>query len=134
MSIEDNKRIVLEYFEHTSAGRIPEALSCLADDLTYWVAGDPERFPLAGTKSKPEFAELLGHLFEHMPKGVKVSPTGITAEGDRVALETTADAETATGKTYHNLFHFLFIVRDGKIHVVREYLDTLRAKEILVDR
>ena len=35
------------------------------------------------------------------------------------------------GKTYQNKYHFLMIVRDGKIHQVKEYLDTMHANEVL---
>ncbi len=36
------------------------------------------------------------------------------------------------GRPYRNDNHFLFWFRDGKIASVREYMDTLHAKEILV--
>lgn len=68
-----------------------------------------------------------------MPKGMRVTPTGLTAEGDRVAVEAESSGETATGRTYNNQYHFLFEVRDGKIQAAREYLDTLYAKEVLLD-
>jgi ketosteroid isomerase-like protein len=35
------------------------------------------------------------------------------------------------GTLYHNRYHFLFIVRDGRIHVVKEYLDTLHVMNAL---
>ena len=35
--------------------------------------------------------------------------TGITAEGDRVAIEAQGYAKLKNGKTYENLYHFLFI-------------------------
>ena len=35
------------------------------------------------------------------------------------------------GKTYQNTYHFLLVVRDGKIQSVREYLDTIHANEVL---
>jgi ketosteroid isomerase-like protein len=35
------------------------------------------------------------------------------------------------GKTYQNLYHFLFVVRDGKIQSVKEYLDTMHAADVL---
>jgi hypothetical protein len=51
-----------------------------------------------------------------------MTPKGITAEGDRVAVEAESYGETASGKIYNNLYHFLFEVRGGKIQAVREYL------------
>jgi len=35
------------------------------------------------------------------------------------------------GKTNQNLYHFLFVVRDGKIQSVKKYLDTTRAADVL---
>jgi uncharacterized protein len=134
MSAEKNKNVVLSFFENFSAGKVDAALAMLADTATWWVAGNPEKFVLAGTKTKAQFAELLNGIGAAMPKGLRVTPKGLTAEGDRVAVEAESYGETATGKVYSNLYHFLFEVRDGKIQAVREYLDTMHAKEVLVDQ
>ena len=56
---------------------------------------------------------------------------GLTAEGDRVAVEAESYAKMKNGKTYQNTYHFLFIVRDGKIQSVKEYLDTIHANAVL---
>jgi hypothetical protein len=45
-----------------------------------------------------------------------------------------AHGETASGKSYNNLYRCLFEVRNGKIQAVREYFDTMHAKEVLVDQ
>jgi hypothetical protein len=123
----------LSFFENFSAGKIDAALALMADTATWWVAGKPDKFVLAGTKTKTQFAELLQGIGTAMPKGLQVTPKGLTAEEDRVAAEAESYGETATGKIYNNLYHFLFEVRDGKIQAVREYLDTMHAKEALVD-
>jgi uncharacterized protein len=134
MSVEANKQIVLSFFEHFSAGKVDAALALMADTATWWVAGHPEKFALAGTKTKAQFAELVQGIGAAMPKGLRVTPKGITAEGERVAVEAESYGETASGKIYNNLYHFLVEVRDGKIQAVREYLDTMHAKEVLVDQ
>jgi uncharacterized protein len=134
MSVEANKQVVLSFFEHFSAGTVDAALALMADTATWWVAGHPEKFTLAGTKTKAQFAELVQGIGAAMPQGLRVTPTGITAEGERVAVEAESYGETASGKIYNNLYHFLVEVRDGKIQAVREYLDTMHAKEVLVDQ
>jgi ketosteroid isomerase-like protein len=133
MSAEANKNVVLSFFENFSAGKVDAALALMADTATWWVAGKPDKFVLAGTKTKTQFAELLQGIGTAMPKGLRVTPKGLTAEGDRVAAEAESYGETATGKIYNNLYHFLFEVRDGQIQAVREYFDTMHAKEVLVD-
>ncbi len=128
MSIEDNKRFILGFFENLSAGNGEAVLGALADNATWWVQGN---FPLSGTKTKKEFAALVGDLGSKIDGGLRVTPKGITAEGDRVAVEAESHAKMKNGKTYQNSYHFLFIVRDGKIHSVKEYLDTTHANEVL---
>lgn len=133
MSAEANKKIVLGLFENMSAGKIDLAMDHLSDSATWTVMGDPKTFPLAGTKTKAQLAALLVGVGPVFPKGVKIIPKGLTAEGDRVALEAQSYGEHVNGKVYENKYHFLFIVRDAKVQTVREYLDTIHAKEVLVD-
>lgn len=128
MSTEDNKKVVLGLFENLSAGNAAAVLDALADSATWWVAGN---FPLSGTKTKAQFAELIGGLGSKIDGALTVTPTGVTAEGDRVALEAESHAKMKNGKTYQNKYHFLIIVRDGKIQQVKEYLDTMHANEVL---
>ena len=134
MSAEANKKLVRSFFENFSAGQVEAALALLADNATWWAAGKPDKFVLAGTLSKPQFVERLNWLGARMPKGLRVTLTGFTAEGDRVAVEAESYGEMASGKIYNNQYHFLFEVRGGKIQAVREYLDTMHANEVLVDQ
>lgn len=128
MSIEDNKRLILGFFENLSAGKGDAVLGTLADSATWWVQGN---FPLSGTKTKAQFAALVGELGSKIDGGLRVTPKGITAEGDRIAVEAESLAKMKNGKTYQNTYHFLFIVRDGKIQSVKEYLDTIHANAVL---
>jgi ketosteroid isomerase-like protein len=84
MSVEANKGIVLGLFENLSSGNAEAVLGALADTATWWVQGN---FALSGTKSKKEFAELIGGLGSKIDGGLRVTPKGITAEGERVAVE-----------------------------------------------
>jgi uncharacterized protein len=54
-----------------------------------------------------QLTEVLQGIGALMPKGLRVTPTGLTAEGDRVAVEAESYGETASGKIYSNLYHFL---------------------------
>jgi hypothetical protein len=55
----------------------------VADDLVWWLAGQPEQFALAGTKNKAQFAEMLALIEKGMPNGIRLTITGVTAEGNR---------------------------------------------------
>lgn len=132
MSAEDNKKIVLSFFENLSAGKAEAMLGQLADTATWTVMGKPENFALAGKKTKAQFAELLKDIGSAMPKGMRVTPKALTAEGNRVAVEAESYGEHANGKVYNNQYHFLIEVQNGKIQAVREYLDTIHAKDVLL--
>jgi len=67
------------------------------------------------------------------PNGFKVTIKSMTAEEDRVAVEAESYGETPAGKVYNQTYHYLFIVRDGKISVQHEYLDKWHLKERMVD-
>ena len=128
MSTEESKRIVLGLFENLDAGNGAAALAALSDSATWWIQGN---FPLSGTRTKAEFAKLLGELGAAIDGGLSLRVKGVTAEGDRVAVEAESFAKMKSGKTYQNRYHFLVEVRDGKIQAVREYLDTMHANEVL---
>jgi len=133
MSAEANKHVVLSFLETLSASKFDAALALMADSATVWIAGKPDKSVLAGTITKAQFAERLKGIGVAMPKGLRITPKGLTAEGDRVAVEAESYAEMASGTIYNNLYHFLFEVRGGKIQAMREYRDTLHAKEVLED-
>ncbi|MGD0074015.1 MAG: nuclear transport factor 2 family protein [Candidatus Binataceae bacterium] len=128
MSTEQNKKMVLSFFEKFSANKMDEALAMLADTGTWWIAGT---FPLSGTKTKKEFAELLAGVLPVMPGGIKLTAKSMIAEGDKVAVEATSYGKHVNGKVYSNQYHFVFEFRDGKIQAVREYLDTMHTNDVL---
>jgi uncharacterized protein len=130
MSAETTRKIVLGLFEDLNAGRKDAFLAALADSATWWLPGT---WPLAGTMTKAQFSELLTNLGAHtnVEGAVRMTITGVTVEGERAAIEAESYAKMKNGKIYQNKYHFLFIVRDGKIQVAKEYLDTMLANEYL---
>jgi hypothetical protein len=132
MSTEENKRVALSFFENLSNGDLDGALDLIDEDVTWWLAGKPDLFEIAGTKNKAEFAEMLRTIETGMPNGVRLTITGVTAEGDRVAVEMDANGVSATGLQYQNQYHDLLEIRGGKIVVGREYLDTAHAAEVII--
>lgn len=128
MSAEDNKKLVLGFFESMNSGNGAAVMNALADSATWWVAGN---FPLSGTKTKAQFGDLVGQLGSKIDGALRLTPIACTAEGDRVAVEAESYARMKNGKTYQNQYHFLFVVRNGKIQQVKEYLDTMHANDVL---
>ncbi len=123
---EENKKIALAYFEERSAGN-PAALDRLADSAQWMIMA---KSAMGGTRTKAELAQIIRDNTARFEAPVKLTVTGITAEGDRVALEVEGYAKLKNGKVYQNLYHFLFIIRDGKIQIGKEYCDFHHAYEI----
>jgi hypothetical protein len=128
MSVEENKKIAAAFFENLSGGNGAAVMNALADSATWWIAGN---FAEAGTKTKQQFAELVGSLAPKIDGPLTIKTTGVTAEGDRVAVEAESHAKMRNGKVYQNKYHFLLEIRDGKIQAVKEYLDTTHAEQVL---
>lgn len=124
MSIEQNKQFVTQFLAKFGRADIKSVLGDMSEDCTWWIGGKPELFPLAGTKSKAEMAELLGSLVPPMKNGLEMRLKAMTAEGERVAAEVESYGENPDGSIYNNEYHFLFVIRDGKMAQVKEYLDT----------
>ena len=52
------------------------------------------------------------------------------AEGNKVAAEAVFDGVVQSGKVYLNYYHWLIEFREGKIARLKEYMDTLHAKDV----
>lgn len=131
MSVATNKQLVLEFLGHYAGGRYDDALAMLAEDSTWWLPGHPDEFPAAGTVDKATVRRRLAGNLKLLPHGLEITTGAVTAEDDRVAIEAESKATMVNGRLYHNRYHFLFVLRDGKIRMVKEYLDTLHAREAL---
>jgi uncharacterized protein len=131
MSIDANKRLVRVFLEHYAGARYADALAMLAPDARWWLPGHAEEFPAAGWVDKTTVERRLASNLKLLPHGLEITIGEMTAEGDRVAVEAESKATLVNGRLYHNRYHFLFVVRDGGIQVVKEYLDTLHVMSAL---
>ena len=131
MGSAENKKVVLGFVEALSSGNIEATKAALADDATWWIPGS---LPVSGTHrgKKAIFEDFLGQaqaLFQ--PNSISIQVRNAIAEGDSVAVEWVARGKSAKGKPYENYYHLMFEVKNGKIQAIREYVDTLYAKEVL---
>ncbi|WP_329466880.1 nuclear transport factor 2 family protein [Streptomyces sp. NBC_01431] len=69
------------------------------------------------------FAEDAPRLFAH---DVALTFHQFHTDAERVVAEATMTATLANGNPYSNDYCFVFELRDGLIHRVREYVDTAR--------
>jgi ketosteroid isomerase-like protein len=123
----DNKNVVEAFWKAFSRSDIDAALDLLADDVDWWVSG---KTGISGNYNKAGLRELFFSVVGSTKSGIKVIPTMMTAEDDRVAMEAGSEGETITGRHYNNKYHFLHVVRGGKLAVVREYMDPEHVREV----
>ena len=121
--MNDARTTVADFFSAFSRGEIDQVLARMTDDATWWVSG---RIPgMSGTNSKAELGELLRQVKPIYKAGaLKITPTSMTVEGDRVAVEAEGYAELVSGGVYANQYHFLIELAGGQVRRVREYSDT----------
>ena len=131
MSLDANKRLVRDFLDHYAEARYDTALAMLAPDARWWIPGHPQEFPAAGWADKATVERRLAANLKLLPHGIEIIVGEMTAEGDRVAVEAESKSKLVNGTLYHNRYHFLFVVRDGRIHAVKEYLDTLHVVNTL---
>jgi ketosteroid isomerase-like protein len=121
MSTDQNKATALKMVATLGAGAPDRSL--LTDDAVWWAPG-------RGEFGNEAFLKIAGSFAGMFKSPSKITVFGVTAEGDRVAVEAEGHAELTNGKVYRNRYHYLFIFRDEKICEVRLYNDTKHAAEI----
>ncbi|WP_329222766.1 nuclear transport factor 2 family protein [Streptomyces sp. NBC_01485] len=134
MTVTDNTEVVLRFFENFSAGNAEAAFALLDEQAEWWITGRPDQFPLAGTYDKTRLLQMLGTVGQAMPNGVDLKVTSTTAQDDRVVVEAESRGVSATGRVYDNRIIYACQLRGDKILHVREYFDTIHAKDVLVTK
>ncbi len=123
-----NKAVVKEFVNAMRLSDVDQLKTMITDDFSWWIIGKPSYIATGGEHDRAYF---LGFFKgdELFPDGMEFKVTSMVAEGSSVAAEAEIKANTAMGSYYENYYHFLFVVEDGKIKRMKEYMDTYHAKE-----
>jgi ketosteroid isomerase-like protein len=122
--------VVLGYIEDLTDGKSAEAFDRVDPEGTFWIAG--RDWSSGGTYGRDDIAKVLGETVGSLLAApLEVRIVGITAGGERVAVELEVGGPTKDGRNYDNRMHILFVVRDGKIVESKEYHDTLHASLVI---
>lgn len=116
--------IVNAFFAANEKGDSAAIAACFGDDAVVWTPGDHW---FSGEHRPEEIPDLSASILALFPDGLRFQILGITSQGERIAVEATSEGRHIDGRTYRNAYHMLFIVRDGKIRVLKEYMDTALA-------
>jgi ketosteroid isomerase-like protein len=133
-ALEANKNIARAFVEGLHDLTATKCSALMSDTATWQVMARTKSLPLGDPLSKSEFASMMQTMRGFFPLGVRHEVKSMTAEGDRVAVETESFANMPGGGNYNNVYHFLIVVQDSKITLVREYTDLLYAKEVVFDQ
>lgn len=116
--VEANKNVARRYMQAVVDGDIATVEALQHPDCTWWIL---------------EFGDMTRKAFiDSVRDGLLTANrrvadiVGITAEGDRVAVEVRGEMTFPT-TVYRNEYHNVLIVRDGLIVSGKEYMDTRAA-------
>lgn len=123
MGIEENVRIVKDFFAAIGGGDQQAIRTLTAEDIEWIIPG--EDWPLAGVRrGHAGLADLLQTSSETMETSF-MEPREFVAQGDRVLVVGFATGKVkATNKTWEDHWIFAITVRNGKLTSIREYVDT----------
>ncbi|MNN90662.1 SnoaL-like domain protein [compost metagenome] len=85
-----------------------------------------ENVPGAGTHTgKAICEEFLAPVRGLFADGdPKVLVDSLVSSGDKVMCETRGVGKLRDGRAYNNLYAWAFVIRDGRIKAIREYMDS----------
>lgn len=122
MTAAQNRETALKAVASLGGGK-PDS-SCFTPDAQWWVPG-------IGTFSHQEFLAVADLFTANLVGGQsKLTVLGVTAEGDRVAIEAISDGLLKNGKPYNNSYHYLFVFAGDKICMSKLYHDTKYVAEV----
>ena len=126
----EHRATIERFYALMNERRFDEMWGLFAADATWSGGGNPP------ARTNP-VARMQEVIVDPMPifvtGGIDFTLHTTTAEDDRVAAEVSCHAELVNGKVYANQYHMLFRFRDGEIIEVKEYNDTLHARETFGD-
>jgi ketosteroid isomerase-like protein len=128
VTIEDNKRVALSWFEALVAGDTEVAVGLIHEDFRYFLPGT---LPASGWWDKQGFL-ASAQMFAGVLAGPITMRIGeVTAEDDRVWFEAESDAPLVGGGRYTNTYVMAVQVREGKVVGLKEFSDTLHVHEAI---
>jgi ketosteroid isomerase-like protein len=109
------------------------ALNNFTDHVEWWVCGSLPG--IAGVKKGKQgirdwFSADSSAIF---PNGLKTEVRHSHVDGDTVIAEMHNYGGVSNGRTYDNYYCFVFELQGGKIHRVREYVDSYTVQQAMGD-
>lgn len=138
MNTEQSKHWMLETWK-TFASRDAARIGAVFTEDAEWhaPAGNATAIALAGPShmaGREAIARFLAHELHRLFDDIAIEFRGLYAEGRTVIVEETMRARLKPdGRPYENDYCFIFeFDAAGRVHRVREYMDTLRGQRLIL--
>jgi len=126
--LERNKQFARDFFAAISRGDTAAIVAAYTEDGGCETMGNTL---ISGFFDKAQISAAAGSVLGAFPQGIEFTIKHLTAEDDRVAVEAESHGIHVSGKVYHNYYHFLMLMRAGKLVRLKEYMDTELITEVL---
>jgi ketosteroid isomerase-like protein len=119
---EESRQVVKDFFE-AMGGDKEKLLALVAEEIEWIIPG--EDWPLAGThRGHAGLANVIQKASDEIEMTYPTPPEFV-AQGERVFVIGVATGKIkATNKTFKDDWVFDITVRNGKVTIIREYIDT----------
>jgi ketosteroid isomerase-like protein len=125
MNAAESKKLVLDFLEEASSGKVDLAWEKLADDMAWIFMAKASDWPFGQRMTKAEYRQrFIVESASYFPQGLRFTIKDAIAEDDRVAVEAESYGAVSNGRIYNNLYCYRMDLRNGKIQEIREYLDS----------
>ena len=116
-------QLVRDFFAAMSTGSLSNQL--FTDDMSAWTT-------TSGKSPKEKYMAGVRILQSLFPAGLSYTIDSLTAEEYRVAAEVQSRGTLANGEPFHNVYVFMFRIRDGRIASVAEHFNPQIVREKIV--
>jgi ketosteroid isomerase-like protein len=137
MTARTSRQQVIEAWK-AFASRDPARVGAVFTEDAEWLApaGNGTAIALGHSHhmiGRAAITHFLTHEFPRLfAQDVQVDFKTVLADGETVVVEERMRATLADGKAYDNDYCFIFELQDGRIHRVREYMDTLKGTKMIL--
>jgi ketosteroid isomerase-like protein len=119
--LQRNKDVFRNFLLAIGRGDADAVAALVTDDVQIMTMGTSV---VSANRNREQLLELVKGLSAVTENGIALNFISFTAEEDRVSCEMTGCSTLVTGGEYNNQYHLLARIRDGKLCLLREYIDT----------
>jgi ketosteroid isomerase-like protein len=108
-TIAANKQIARQFFLNFERGDVEAVIGLFSPDASYWMPTVRKEYGMT------EFKDGLRWIQSRLNGGIRFELGPIVAEQNLVCIQAESFATTTDGKSFNNLYHIFFEIRDGKL-------------------